>query len=131
MKKFGILLAFTFGFAGPALADPVEGVWKTKPGDDGKYGHVQIKPCGSKICGVLIKGFDSTGKSGPSENIGKNIVWDMVAQGGGSYSGGKVWAPDRNKTYNAKMQLNGNTLSVSGCALGGLICRASKWSRVK
>jgi uncharacterized protein (DUF2147 family) len=29
------------------------------------------------------------------------------------------------------MQLTGATLAVSGCVLGGLICRASEWSRVE
>jgi uncharacterized protein (DUF2147 family) len=66
-----------------------------------------------------------------SDNIGKAIVWDMIPEGGGSYGKGKVWAPDRDKTYSATMRMTGDTLSVSGCALGGLICRAQDWSRVK
>ena len=55
----------------------------------------------------------------------------MAAKGGGAYGGGKVWAPDRDKTYNSKMQLSGDSLAVSGCVLGGIICRASDWTRVK
>ena len=55
----------------------------------------------------------------------------MVPSGGGTYSGGSVWAPDRDKTYRGKMQLSGDDLAVSGCVLGGLICRASDWRRVK
>ncbi len=55
----------------------------------------------------------------------------MVANGDGSYGNGKVWAPDRDKTYKSKMQLAGDRLSVSGCVLGGVICRASDWQRVK
>jgi len=114
-----------------AHADPVEGTWKTKPDDNGNFGHVQIAPCGAKICGTLVKAFDSSGKPVSSPNIGKKIVWDMQAAGGGAYADGKVWAPDRDKTYNSKMQMNGDMLAVSGCVLGGLICRASDWSRVK
>lgn len=120
-----------FATATTAAADPVEGIWKTKPDDNGKYGYVSIVPCGAKICGTLIKAFDSAGAETASPNIGKPILWDMVANGDGSYGNGKVWAPDRDKTYNAKMALSGDKLAVSGCVLGGMICRASDWVRVQ
>jgi uncharacterized protein (DUF2147 family) len=119
-------------WAGAALAgDPVEGIWKTKPNDNGNFGYVQIKPCGAALCGTLIQSFDGTGAKLASDNIGKQIVWDMKVAGGGSYTDGKVWAPDRDKTYNSTMLMNGNTLAVSGCVLGGLICRASDWTRIE
>ncbi|OYX40982.1 MAG: imidazoleglycerol-phosphate dehydratase [Rhodobacterales bacterium 32-67-9] len=131
MKTLSLAAAAVL-FAGAAFAaDPVEGMWKTKPDDNGNYGYVQIAPCGAKLCGVLVKAFDPNGAEKPSENVGKQIVWDMVANGDGSYGNGKVWAPDRDKTYKSKMQLSGDNLSVSGCVLGGVICRASDWSRVK
>lgn len=117
--------------AGPALAaDPAEGTWKTKPDDNGHFGYVEIAPCGAALCGVLVKAFDETGAEIESPNIGKQIVWDMVANGDGTYGDGKVWAPDRDKTYNSKMALDGDTLGVSGCVLGGIICRESAWTRV-
>lgn len=118
-------------WAGAALADPVEGMWKTKPDDNGNFGYVQIAPCGAAFCGTLVQSFDGTGAKMASENIGKRIIWDMVAAGGGSYADGKVWAPDRDKTYSATMQVTGATLSVSGCILGGMLCRAQAWTRVK
>jgi uncharacterized protein (DUF2147 family) len=117
--------------AGQAVADPIEGLWKTQPDDNGKFGYVQIAACGAKICGVLVKAFESSGAETPSDNIGKQIVWDMSPSGAGTYGGGKVWAPDRNKTYKGKMQLSGDDLAVSGCVLGGMICRDSDWKRVK
>ena len=130
MKKLALIAACVFA-AGSAFADPVEGLWKTKPDDNGKYGYVLIGPCAEKLCGVLTQAFDSAGNEVDSPNIGKQIVWDMVANGDGSYGGGKVWAPDRDKTYKSKMTLSGDALAVSGCVLGGMICRASDWSRVK
>lgn len=130
--KTAFVTAAAVLFAGAAFAaDPVEGLWKTKPDDNGNFGYVQIAPCGARLCGVLVKSFDSGGAEKPSENVGKRIVWDMVANGDGSYGNGKVWAPDRDKTYKSKMQLAGDSLSVSGCVLGGVICRASEWQRVK
>jgi len=87
--------------AGAAVADPVEGLWKTKPDDNGHYGHVEVKPCGSAYCGTLVRAFDAEGKEMASENIGKRIIWDMVPKGEGAYGDGKVWSPDRDKTYNS------------------------------
>lgn len=113
----------------PALAaDPVIGTYKTQPGDDGNYGHVDIYECGSSICGVIRAAFDASGEALDSENIGKRMIWDMTADGDGAYSGGKIWAPDRDKVYKSKMELDGDTLSVSGCIL--VVCRAQTWTRV-
>ncbi|MCR9114486.1 MAG: DUF2147 domain-containing protein, partial [Rhodobacteraceae bacterium] len=43
---------------------------------------------------------------------------------------GKVYSPDRGKTYKSKLVLNGKTLKVSGCVLG--ICRdGGTWQKVK
>ena len=129
MKKH-ILAAVLTVAAGAAFADPAEGVWKTKPDDNGNFGHVQISPCGAKICGVLIKAFDSEGKERESDNIGRKIVWDMVAYADGLYDDGQIYSPDRDKTYNGDMTLSGNNLSVRGCVLG--ICRdGGTWKRVK
>jgi len=127
------LLALVFiGAGGMAMADPAEGVWQTKPDDNGDYGHVKISACGADLCGVLVRAFDGSGtEKSSSPNIGKRIVWDMKAEGGGAYGGGKIWSPDRDKTYRSKMALSGDVLSVSGCVLGGMICRSSEWRRVK
>lgn len=126
-----IILAAVLGLVGgAALADPIEGTWKTKPDDNGNFGYVEVKPCGGAYCGTLVKSFDSAGKPMASENIGKKIVWDMVAKGNGAYGNGKVWSPDRDKTYDSKMQLSGDNLAVSGCVL--FICRdGGTWTRQK
>ncbi|MFC3169614.1 hypothetical protein [Paracoccus fontiphilus] len=34
--------------ASPAVAaDPLAGTWRTQPGKDGGFGHVEIVPCGA------------------------------------------------------------------------------------
>ena len=129
MKHLLLGIAFAIGLAGMAAADPVYGTWKTEPDDNGSTGYIKVEACGSKICGTLIKSFDASGAETDSPNIGKKIVWDMVAQGGGAYGGGKIWSPDRDKTYKSKMTLKGDTLAVEGCVL--MICRdGGKWRRV-
>lgn len=129
MKKW--MLAAALAVLGTAAAaDPVEGTWKTKVDDNGNYGHVKIVPCGKAFCGTLIKAFDGKGKQIDSPNVGRKIVWDMVPYGDGRYDDGKIYSPDRDKTYNSEMELSGNSLKVYGCVLG--ICRdGGTWQRVK
>jgi uncharacterized protein (DUF2147 family) len=126
MRKALLTIALTFA-ASTAMADPVEGIWKTQV-DDGAYAHVTMKPCGGAICGTISRTFNSSGEY-KSANIGKNLVWDMKAGGGGKYSGGKIWQPSTDKVYKSKMALSGSTLKVSGCV--GPICKKQTWSRVK
>lgn len=129
MKSFSLAAVMAvLGTAG--FADPVEGVWKTRADDDGNFGHVEITPCGPAFCGVLVKAFDSTGNERASDNIGRQIVWDMVAYPDGLYDDGKIYAPDRDKEYNGDMTLSGDRLAVRGCVLG--ICRdGGVWTRVE
>ena len=121
-------LAATIGSA--ALADPVLGTWQTRPDDNGNYGHVEIAACGAAFCGTLVRAFDGSGAEVDSPNVGRQIVWDMVAYPEGLYDDGKIYAPDRDKTYNGEMTLSGDRLTVSGCVLG--MCReGGTWTRVK
>ena len=128
MKTLLTAAAFTLGMAGVALAaDPIEGMWKTQP-DEGVFYHVLMQPCGAGFCGVFKKKFEN-GKEVASPVIGKNAVFDMVAQGGGEYKG-KAWKPSNNKVYNGTGTLAGNSLKVGGCVLGGIICLKQTWTRV-
>jgi uncharacterized protein (DUF2147 family) len=130
MKHTILAAAALTALATVASADPVDGIWKTEPGDDGEYLHVSISECGSAICGTIDSAFDASGNEVLNyENNGKQMIWDMVPEGGGAYGNGKIWAPDRDKTYNSKMTLSGNSLTVKGCVAGGLICRGQTWSR--
>ncbi|SNY94033.1 Uncharacterized conserved protein, DUF2147 family [Cohaesibacter sp. ES.047] len=127
MKRVWLMAAAaTLLMASPTLANPIYGNWKSAPGDGGAYIHVKISPCGPKICGTITK---VVGKKN-SKIIGRSIIKNMNDDGGGSYSGGTIWAPDKKKTYASKMKLRGNKLSVSGCIAGGLICRSQTWTRL-
>lgn len=129
MKAFAFAAGLAL-LAGTAAADPVEGVWQTRKDDNGNFGHVEIRPCGPAYCGTLVRAFDGAGKEIESPNVGKRIVWDMVAYPDGLYDDGKIWSPDRDKTYNGDMTLAGDSLKVRGCVLG--ICRdGGTWTRVK
>ncbi len=128
-----IALAGAILWAQAALAaDPAVGVWQTAPGKEGGYLFVTISDCGTRICGTITGAVDKDGKKDPNyQHLGKPIIRNMKADGGGAYSGGTIWAPDEDKTYASKMQLKGDVLTVKGCVMGGLICRGQDWKRVQ
>ncbi|MFY2825877.1 DUF2147 domain-containing protein [Ruegeria sp. MALMAid1280] len=132
MKKITLAAGIAV-LATASFADPADGLWKTQPGDEGGYLHVTIAPCGSAICGTIDSAFDKSGNQQLAyENLGKQIIWDMEPEGDGSYANGKIWAPDRDKTYNSKMTLDSqNELTVKGCVAGGLVCRGQTWTRIQ
>lgn len=130
MKKLILAAILALGAGAAFAADPIEGIWQTAKDDNGNYGHIEVKPCGPAFCGVLIRSFDSSGAPLDSDNIGKQIIWDMVPYGDGLYDDGKIWSPDRDKTYNSDLTITGDSLTVRGCVLG--ICRdGGTWTRVK
>jgi len=55
--------------------------------------------CGATVCGTLIRSYNSAGQQIPSDHIGQKIIWDMQPLGGGNYGNGKIYSPDRDKTY--------------------------------
>ena len=127
MKKVLLAALLCLG-AGAALADPLEGTWKTEV-DDGAYAYVVISPCAAAYCGTITQSFHEDGSEYASENKGKKIVIDMVPQGDGAYEG-SVFRPSNGKTYYGTIALSGNSLKLSGCVMGGLICAKQSWSRV-
>lgn len=126
-KRFVPLCAALLVAASIAHADPVEGYWQTEVDGEG-YAHVKITTCGAAICGSIARTFDGTGEV-KTDLLGKPIVWDMQAQGGGKYAGGKIWQPSTDKVFNSKMVMTGNQLKVSGCV--GPICKAQTWKKVQ
>jgi uncharacterized protein (DUF2147 family) len=129
MKKL-LLAAVLAALAVPAVADPVFGRWRTAPDDNGNTGVIEVAACGNRICGTLVQALNAQGQPMTSPNVGRQIVWDMEARGNGQYRNGQVWAPDRNQTYSARMELRGDVLGVSGCVMA-VICREAVWSRVR
>lgn len=127
MKKMLMSAAFAVVCAGVASADPIEGLWQTQE-DEGAYAYVEIAPCGANFCGKIARTFKD-GAEYRSPNLGKTLVIDMAPRGEGNYTG-KVWRPSNDKVYLGKIALNGNSMKLSGCVAGGLICSKQSWSRL-
>jgi uncharacterized protein (DUF2147 family) len=128
MKRILKTAIALIAFAIPALADPAEGIWQTEV-DDGAFAYVSIAPCVDAYCGVISRTFRNGGEEYQSENIGRQIVIDMVAAGGGKYKG-HAWRPSNDKIYVGKMSVSRDALVLKGCVAGGLICIGQDWIRV-
>lgn len=134
-------LALAIGFvgvlgAGEAMAQSVTGAWST-----GKA-RVRIADCGGALCAnvtALNEPNDETGKPKTDKNnanaslrgrrvVGISILSGMRPAGDNSWKG-SIYNPEDGKTYSATMSLQGSSLKVQGCALGGLICKTQMWSR--
>ena len=114
--KTMMMAAAGFGLmmAGTANADPIEGNWKMPSG----Y-NARIAPCSAGYC--------LTYTTGPYK--GKTFG-TMKPSGGGAYAGSVTDYTKGGKQYSGKGKLSGNSLSVSGCVLGGLICRSQQLNRL-
>ncbi len=122
--RYGLTLAASL-FALPALAD-ITGNWLSEKNDEGKQITVEIYNCGEQICGKITDVHNSDNTS----IIGKEMIEGMNKKGDTKYSGGKIYAPDTEKWYKSKIKVQDeNTLKVSGCVAGGLICRGQIWTR--
>ena len=106
------------------------GVWKSQPDEDGTYVHVKVSRCGAgTLCGTIVKLVNGAPKHRNAKP--RRIFWGMKPDGANRWAGGRIWAPDEDKTYASKLELQGNVLKVSGCVLGGVICRGQDWRRVR
>ncbi len=111
-----------------ALASPL-GKWQTEEGNDGGYAVILIETCsdsGETYCGTIVDLVDSPDQS----FLGATIIKDMSATSATTFASGQIWAPDEDRWYRAKMELNDDILTVSGCVLGGAICRGQEWVRL-
>jgi uncharacterized protein (DUF2147 family) len=127
MRHIILAAAFALG-AGAASADPIEGIWQTQP-DEGSFAHVTIAPCGGAYCGTITRTFREQAEI-QSPNLGRQIVIDMAATGGGNYQG-RVWRPANDRIYAGKAAVSGDRMSLSGCVAGGLLCKSQTWVKVQ
>ena len=129
MKRIFITAVALIALVTPALADSAEGIWQTEV-DDGSFAYVTIAACDGAYCGTISRIFRNGVEEFQSENIGRQILINMVAAGDGSYKG-KAWRPSNNKVYIGKMSVAGDALVLKGCLARGLICVGQDWVRIE
>jgi uncharacterized protein (DUF2147 family) len=131
--KQAILAAFGLALLGlPAQAqspDP-SGTWLTQSGDT----RVRIAKCGTALCGIIVSSTyqKDTNNSDPKlrerSMVGVQMISDIRPTGDGF--SGQLYNPQDGKTYTGKLKvMSPTTLQLSGCVLGGLICRSQTWTK--
>jgi uncharacterized protein (DUF2147 family) len=119
--------------ATPALGqagDP-SGTWLTESGDT----RVRIAKCGAALCGTIIASKHPKDINNPDPSkrdrslVGVQMISEIVPAGDGF--SGQLYNPQDGKTYLGKLKLtDAKAMQLSGCILGGLICRSQTWTRV-
>jgi len=116
MNKFlttGLIVAGMLGATTVhAAAEPIVGNWKRANGTILKYASAG----GTKYCGTVMSG----------EYKGQSI--GCMSGTGGKYKG-KVKKLDEGKTYTGKATASASKMSLSGCVLGGMICKSEQLTR--
>ena len=115
--------------AASADTEPLLGTWLTEPDRKGGTGHVAFETCDAAVCGTVVAAFDAEGQPTTTENVGRQIIWDMVHEGAGAYGGGRVYVPLMKKDFPVTIQVEGDSLSMRACNTIG-ICRTQTWQRV-
>jgi uncharacterized protein (DUF2147 family) len=124
-------LAIAFAASAPARADDITGTWLSQSGET----RVRVSPCGGQFCGTIVW-VSKPGKdvNNPDESkrdrslVGIQMI-TMKSTGATSYSG-HLYNYQDGKTYSGKASVTAAGLALSGCVLGGLICRTQTWKRV-
>ena len=111
-RKVSLAFAAILITAGAAWADPIEGSWKTQSGETATIG-------GGGTFSITLKTGKYAGKT----------IGSLKAAGDNKYAG-SITDPANDKTYSSKATLSGATLKMSGCVLGGLICKSQTWHKL-
>lgn len=112
IRKLITAVVLTVAFAAPTIAaEPIEGLWKRQTGTILKFA-----PCGAAFCAIVQNGEHKGKQAGSMSGTGaryKGTLTDL----------------SENKTYKGKASVSGNTMKLSGCVAGGLICKTETWTR--
>lgn len=134
MRKL-LLIAATFST--PVLAaEPVTGTWLT----DAKDGLVEIAPCGTDLCGRLIRMLappkgPPVDRNNPDPALRDRPLLGLPVLTGFSPDG-KVWRgtgydPKVGKSYSTTLErLGPNTLKIRGCLIA-FLCRSAIWTKAQ
>lgn len=98
-------------------------------------GTVRVKTglCGMNLCGWVVwaspEALEDARSSGVNTLIGTELLRNYKAAGAREWQG-QVYVPDMGETFYSRIvQLDPNSLKISGCILGGLICKSQIWQK--
>lgn len=129
MMAMALLLAASAGLGRPTLAVSPIGVWQNPKGTI----RVRTRPCGEFLCGNIIwaspRAMADARDAGVASLIGTELLSDYRRTGGARWTG-QVYVPDQGRRFYSTIEQKGpNSLRISGCILGGLLCKRQDWTR--
>ena len=97
--------------------------------------QVRVARCGAAHCGtiVAVKGESKDVNNPDPQKRSRNLVgvqMMMDIQPSGQGFTGQLYNHKDGKTYTGKMTFAGKSMQLSGCVLGGLICRSQTWTKI-
>ena len=111
--------------------DP-SGTWLSQSGET----RVRIARCGGGYCGTITASALAKDVNNPDATkrdrnlVGVQMISDIKPAGDGF--SGQLYNIQDGKTYTGKLKLiDPNAMELSGCVMGGLICRSQTWTKVK
>lgn len=135
------LLALVAAAKAAGTESPV-GRWVTEGGGS----HVEIYPCGERLCGRIAWLKESLGKDGRPKRDSKNpdparraqtiegltFMWDFAAASApGEWVDGRVYNPRDGETYRARMKLlSDGRLELRGYVVLPLLGGSTRWQRL-
>jgi uncharacterized protein (DUF2147 family) len=145
-----VCIMLTLAFAQYAFAaDPnaILGTWNTEDSE----AKVEIYQCADKFCGKIVWLKDPNYEPGSKDGtpgtpkvdhknpdpalrsrpvLGMPFMIDFAYIGGNEWKGGRLYDPEKGKTYSGKLTLvSPNQLDLRGFIGISLIGRTSKWTR--
>ncbi len=111
--------------------DAVIGRWSNPKGTLA----VQTGPCADGgLCGRIVwasaQALADARDAGVSNLVGTQLLQGYRPAGRGGWAG-RVYVPDMGRSFSSRIrQTSSGTLAISGCLVGGFLCKSQVWHRV-
>ena len=94
---------------------------------------VETGDCGGNLCGWVVwatpEAAQDARDGGVQKLVGTELLQDYRQTARNAWQG-RVFVPDMGKTfYSTITQVNPDELRISGCIMGGLICKSQVWHK--
>jgi uncharacterized protein (DUF2147 family) len=123
-----LLLGLSASAHAEAPPTPI-GLWQNPKGTI----LVRTRACGQLLCGNIVwaapAAVADAREAGVASLIGTELLVDYRLKSNGHWTG-QVYVPDQGRRFYSTIDQTGaNSLRISGCILGGLICKHQDWIR--
>lgn len=114
----------------PILGQTAFGTWSNPKGTL----SVRTSACAGGLCGAIVwangKALADARQAGIPHLIGTQLLQNYHHTAHGIWKG-RVYVPDMGHSFPSRIFQNGpNQLTISGCLVGGLLCRSQVWRRL-